>query len=282
MTTRPARPALCAIIGAPGAGKQSLARDLAELLGPERCTLLALDDYLAPRAPEPQGADRGDAEPQLALMTQHLRLLRQGETVFKPVVDRASGGFLAPEFLRPSRLLLAHGRFGLNAPEIRALWDASLYLDTRPAAPAVLAQRERADLVLVAPAAGNAAPAQSLELRITHPVPLPALDGLADEAGARSVLHVARAAGGVDVIAIATDVDDVTAALLETRLLAALPGAPTRRQRRMEQRRSDGNAASPAMGIARLLVAHYLVQRGVGRATPSPVAARSAHPAPGA
>lgn len=273
MTTHSPRPALCAIVGDHGAGKRRLAKALAELLGSEHCGLIALDDYATPRSADegPGSGPRDPAAVNLALMAQHLRLLRQGETVFKPVLDPHSGQLGAPEFLRPAPLLLAYGVHGLSTPELRASWDVSLFVETgredELAQRLVLPQRSRADLTLVASPTTAERPRRT-ELRIARPVAMPALDALRDIPPGAGV-HVASAAAGADVIVVDDDLDDVTAARIEARLLAALPAATPRRGKR-----------PGADAIVQLLLALYLVARGVNRV--SPEAARSVHPAPGA
>lgn len=249
MTSRSPRPTLCAIIGDHGSGKRRLAQSLVAQLGAARCTVLALDDYAVPRgpdAPPPTRATRTPHDASLALMAQHLRLLRQGETVFKPVVDRRNGGFLTPEFVHPSPVIVAHGLHGLASPELRALWDVSVFLDNGSAdAEAqrfVLPQRDRADLVVTLRAASGRT--TRYELRAAHPVPMPSLDTL--PAGAEAtVLHVSSGAAGPDVIAVDGDMD-------------------------------AGRA------VVERLVADYIVQRTAPRTAVSPAEVRSARPAPGA
>lgn len=230
VTIRSPRPTLCAIIGDHGSGKRRLAHALAEHLGLTRCSTLALDDYAA----------------NLALMAQHLRLLRQGEMIFKPVIDRASGALTTPEFVHPTPIILGHGLQGLASPELRAVWDVSVFIDAGTAnaesQQSVLPQRDRADVVLLV--RSETAQAARHELRIAHPVPMPSLDQLRAEARA-TVLDVSSAAAGPDVIVIDGSVADVRA--LSARLLA-----------------------------------EYVVQRTKPRAAVSPAEVRSAHPAPGA
>lgn len=247
MHTRSPRPTLCAIIGVDGSGNQRLARAIAERLGPERCTRLSLDDYVLPHDAAPTDPPaRAPSDQSLALMAQHLRLLRQGETVFKPVVNHASGRFLAPEFVRPTPVILAHGRHGLASPELRSLWDASVFVDGASGDAVtprdVLAQRERADLIVCArlTAGGHARG----ELRIARPVPLPTLAHVSHDAAA-TVLHVSSAAAGPDVIAV------------------------------------DGGLEAVREVLHRL-VADYVVARTAPRDAFSPAAVRSAHPVPGA
>ncbi len=210
-------------------------------------------------------------------MAQHLRLLRQGETVFKPVLDRSSSRLSAPEFLRPTPVILAHGIHGLASPELRSLWDVSLFVDRGSSDSRIGAQRDRADAQLVVHRRADATVSR-YELRMARAVPLPAVEALH---GSSDALHVATAAAGTDVVIVEPTIDDVTAARVEAQLLAALPDAEPRRPRRARALRDD-SARDAAEAIVHLVLAHYLVQRGLPRAEPSSAAVRSAHPAPGA
>lgn len=290
MTQRATRPALCALIGAVGAGKRTLARGLAELLGAELTTTLALDDYVA--------IDRAESELQgisllapdashLGLMAQHLRLLRQGETVFKPVYDRVSGRFEAPEFIRPRHTVLAHGMHGLDTPELRALWDVSLFVaserEDAESARFIAPQRERADAVLSLRPARDG-DGQVAELRIAHPVPMPALDELQYDPVASPYLKLGRAANGADVIELSGRLDDVSRTTIEQRLLTGLPDAPLRRNLRLGiiADAPPGDRRSNLLALTQLVVAHYFVQKGRLRVVATLEAARSARPVPGA
>lgn len=290
MSHRASRPALCALVGAAGAGKSTLCQGLADLFGGEAVTTLALDDYMAHdqdtgicRGVSPLAADSS----HLDLMAQHLHLLRQGETVFKPVYDRSSGRFADPEFLRPKRTVLAHGKHGLDTPELRALWDVSLFVasgrEDADSARFIAPQREKADASLSMQAAGDGK-AWDAELRIAYPVPLPALDELQHDPVATPYLRMERASGGAYVIEINGRVDDVSRTHMEARLLSALPDAPPRRQLRLGviPDAPAGDRRSNILALTQLIVAHYFVQKGRLLQTPTVEAARSAHPAPGA
>lgn len=290
MTTRAPRPALCALVGAVGAGKRTLARGLAELLGAEHVTTLALDDYVAIDREASSLHDISLLAPDashLDLMAQHLRLLRQGETVFKPVYDRAAGRFVAPEFIRPRRHVVAHGMHGLDTPELRALWDVSLFVaserEDADSARFIAPQRERADAVLRLRQASESEGFVA-ELRIAHPVSMPAIDALQHDPIASPYLKLERAASGADVIELSGRVDDVSRTTIEERLLAGLPDAPLRRNLRLGfiPDAPAGDRRSNLLALTQLLVAHYFVQRGRLRQLPTLEAARSAHPVPGA
>lgn len=290
MSSRSLRPALCAVVGAAGAGKRTLCHGLTDLLGGDAVTSLSLDDYVA------QGhvsGTRRDVPPhaaassELNLMAQHLRLLRQGETVFKPVYDRLSGRFAEPEFLRPQRTVLAQGMHGLDTPELRALWDVSLYVassrEEADIARDVAMQIERADASLRLQAHGEGQ-GWDAEFRIAHPVPLPALDELQHDPAATPYLRIERASGGAYVIELSGRVDDVSHAHMQARLLSALPDSPARRPLRLGviPRAAAGDCRSNLLALSQLIVAHYFVQKGRLLQAPTLAAARSAHPVPGA
>jgi phosphoribulokinase len=290
MSHRSPRPALCALVGAAGAGKRTLCLGLADLLGGDHVTVLALDDYVAH---DRESSARQGISPfapgaaHLDLMAQHLRLMRQGETVFKPVYDRAGGRFAEPEFIRPSRIVLAHGMHGLDTPELRAMWDVTLFVaserEDADSARYIGPQRERADATLSVHPAKDA-DGLVAELRIAHPVPLHALDDLQHDPICAPHFQMERAANGADVIEISGRVDDVSRRHIEARLLAALPDAAPRRQLRLGivPDAAPGDRRSNLLALTQLVVAQYFVQKGRLRQPVSPEAARSAHPVPGA
>ena len=129
------RPIMLCLVGDSGAGKSTLSRGCVEILGKDRLVDICLDDY--------HSLDRvGRAERQITalhpdcnhldLMAQHIRLLKQGERIFKPVYDHSDGTFARPEFVSPKPIVLIHGLHGLYTPELRRHWDVSVYLDPHP------------------------------------------------------------------------------------------------------------------------------------------------------
>lgn len=300
MPIRAPRPAMFAVVGDAGAGKRTLIRGVLELLGADRVTRFCLDDYLALDRETRRRAGVSALHPDglhLGLMGQHLRLLRQGETVFKPVYDHATGQFASPEFVRPGSIVLAHGLHALYTPELRALWDVSVFLDPDPvlrerwklrrdrairgysseqaiaqleairadSAAFIAPQRERADLVLSfrAPAEPSAPEsALDVQLRFVHPIPLPALDALDVGPAALKYIRLERAAGGADHIEISGQVDDFTAAALEDSLLARLPITHQRRELGLGLFHDGASERrSHALALAQLILAHYLAER---------------------
>jgi len=210
------RPILLSLVGDSGAGKSTLSNGCVELLGPDRVTAICLDDYHSldrvGRAARGITALHPDCN-HLELIGQHVRLLRAGETIFKPVYDHSDGTFRPPEFVSPGPVVLIHGLHGLYTAELRNQWDVSVFLDPDPelrvdwkikrdtskrgyaraevvrqleerrhdAESFIMPQRESADMVIsFYPPADYAATqdATRLNVRITlrHPVPLPDLE----------------------------------------------------------------------------------------------------------
>ena len=126
---------MLSLVGDSGAGKSTLSNGCVELLGTERVTAICLDDYHSldrvGRAQRHITALHPDCN-HLDLVGQHVRLLRAGETVFKPVYDHSDGTFGPPEFVSPGPIVLIHGLHGLYTAELRNLWDVSVYLDPDP------------------------------------------------------------------------------------------------------------------------------------------------------
>jgi phosphoribulokinase len=216
MPFRTGRPIMLCLVGDSGAGKSTLSRGCVEILGKDRVIDICMDDY--------HSLDRvGRAERQITalhpdcnhldLMAQHIRLLKQGETIFKPVYDHTDGTFSRPEFVTPGPIMLIHGLHGLYTPELRRHWDVSVFLDPHPelriawkikrdvgkrgytrdqvvqqleerrhdSEAYVMPQREKADIVIsfCPPADYDTNPDDSrLNVKITlrHPIPLPDLE----------------------------------------------------------------------------------------------------------
>lgn len=289
-----------AVVGDSGAGKSTLARGCLEILGAERVSTVCLDDYhaldRAARAAAGVTALHPDAN-HLALMGQHARLLRQGETIFKPVYDHADGTFARPELVRPRPVVLVSGLHGLYTPELRALWDVSVFLDPDPAlrvawktrrdtatrgyteaqvrrelearrhdAEAYIApQRERADLVISfrAPDGHDAVPDEArldVRIRIAHPVPLPDIEDLVADAPA-PFLRMERGANGVDLLEVDGSLDDATTALVEERMWRHMPAARHLRTARLGAFRDDtGERRSNPLAVTQLILTYYLVK----------------------
>jgi phosphoribulokinase len=126
-----ARPIVLGVVGDSGAGKTTLLRGLLRVLD-DQATLLNADDYH--RYDRRQRAELGvtPLHPDcnhLDILTQHLLLLRGGESVLKPVYDHRDGTLRPPVYLRPARFMFVEGLLGYHTETLRGAHDVRIFLD---------------------------------------------------------------------------------------------------------------------------------------------------------
>jgi phosphoribulokinase len=261
MPFRAGRPIMLCLVGDSGAGKSTLSNGCVEILGPERVTDICLDDYHSLDRVGRQTCHITALHPDgnhLDLMAQHMKLLRAGETIFKPVYDHSDGTFGRPEFVAPKAIVLVHGLHALYTPELRRQWDVSVFLDPDPelriawkikrdmakrgytrdqvlrqlehrrhdAETYVMPQREKADMVISFFPPPDYAASQDntrLNVRITlrHPIPLPDLEAAfaaAEGTNGKSYLTLNRGAEGTDVLEINGCISDRATGAIEDRM----------------------------------------------------------------
>ena len=138
---------LVGLAGGSGAGKSRLLRKLAlavanEWQGAAALATLSLDDYykdrshMLPAERERINYDHPEAL-DFGLLKEHLRLLKTGQVIAKPVYAFASHTRAAETQLFPQEpaalvstlYIMVEGILSLYDPELRALLDSSLYLD---------------------------------------------------------------------------------------------------------------------------------------------------------
>ena len=127
------RPLILAIAGCSGSGKTTLARELAAHFD---ATLLPLDFYyrdlshLPPAQRALQNFDHPDSI-EHELLIQHLRALASGHPIQRPIYDFATHTRVASrsETILPRATLLVEGILALHYPELRALYDFSIFVN---------------------------------------------------------------------------------------------------------------------------------------------------------
>lgn len=289
-----------ALVGDSGAGKSTFARGCADILGADRVTQVSLDDYHALDRAARTAAGVTALHPDsnhLALMGQHARLLRHGETVFKPVYDHASGTFGPPQFVRPGAIVLLNGLHGLFTPELRSLWDVSVFLDPDPelrtawkikrdtamrgysaaevrqdlearrrdSEAFIMPQRDKADIVITFRAPADRGQPHDdarldVRIRIAHPIPLPDLDDLFAGETAR-YLRMERGTVGADVVEIDGALTDAATQLVEDRMWKHMPAARHLRSSRLGSfLDAGGERRSNPLAVTQLIVTYYLVK----------------------
>src|ERR1700737_4169091 len=65
----------------------------------------------------------------IALMTEHLHRLANGEAVIKPVYDHKTGILAPPVEVLPADIIIVHGLLPLFTPELCNLAHVRIYLD---------------------------------------------------------------------------------------------------------------------------------------------------------
>ncbi len=125
------RPIILGIVGDSAAGKTTLTKGIAQVLGPENVTVICTDDYH--KYDRQQRAEIGitalhpDCN-HLDIMQQHLSLLRMGQPILKPIYSHKSGTFEAPEYIKPGKFVIVEGLLGYSTRTARECFDVKVYL----------------------------------------------------------------------------------------------------------------------------------------------------------
>ncbi len=125
------RPIILGVVGDSAAGKTTITRGLVRILGEDQVTHVGLDDYH--RYDRSQRSARGitplhpDAN-YMDIMTQHLRHLRTGEPILKPVYRHADGTFGPPTYVEPHGFAVLEGLLGYHTDELCDLYDVRVFL----------------------------------------------------------------------------------------------------------------------------------------------------------
>ncbi|HMW01197.1 MAG TPA: phosphoribulokinase [Acidobacteriota bacterium] len=125
------RPIILGIVGDSAAGKSTLTRGLAQLIGPERVTCVCTDDYhkydRRERAEHKITALHPDCN-YLDVLEQHLERLHYGQPILKPVYDHSTGSLVRPEYVQPSEFVIVEGLLGYHSAVMRQFYDVKVYL----------------------------------------------------------------------------------------------------------------------------------------------------------
>lgn len=125
------RPILLGIVGDSAAGKTTLTRGIAEILGEDQVTAICTDDYH--RYDRQQRKEMGISalHPDcnyLDIIEQHLELLREGKPILKPIYNHSTGMFDPPEYIKPGKFVIVEGLLGYSTAVARSCYDVMVYL----------------------------------------------------------------------------------------------------------------------------------------------------------
>jgi phosphoribulokinase len=125
------RPIILGVVGDSAAGKTTMTRGLVRILGEERVTAVSTDDYH--RYDRKQRAERHitPLHPDcnyVDIMSQHLRHLRKGEPILKPVYVHSDGTFGPPVYVDPKPFTIVEGLLGYHSDALLDAYDVRVYL----------------------------------------------------------------------------------------------------------------------------------------------------------
>src|SRR5919205_300855 len=125
------RPMILGVVGDSAAGKTTITRGLVRILGEDRVAHVCTDDYH--RFDRKQRAEMGitPLHPDcnyVDIMAQHLRHLRNGEPILKPVYRHADGTFGPPEYVKAQGFAIVEGLLGYHTEGLRDSYDVRVYL----------------------------------------------------------------------------------------------------------------------------------------------------------
>ena len=126
-----ARPIVLGVVGDSGAGKTTLTRGLARVLGDANVSYVSGDDYH--RYERSNRAELGitplsPAANHLDIMGQHLGHLRRWEPILKPVYSHRTGTLEAPRHVRPRQFVLVEGLLNFHTDRLRESHDIRVFL----------------------------------------------------------------------------------------------------------------------------------------------------------
>ena len=305
MPKRVEHPIVLGIVGDSASGKTTLTTGVAQILGEDRCTVLCTDDYHRWDRRERMAKGVSAINPQsnyIDILEQHLRHLREGDAILKPVYDHRDGSFGRPKYVKPKEFVIAEGLLGYATRAMRDCYDVKIYLDPDEdlrikwkihrdttkrgyKREEVLAQLERrredapkymhpqrtfADIVIhvLAPKNGDGSDTQLdvhhiLRPTLPHPDFTPLFDG-SSNAGLSIELARDRDGKPVDLLEINGNISDQRAERIEDLLWNLIPEAGRMRDQVGRIDVANGAKKSHPLALTQLLVSYHAVKAAMG------------------
>ncbi len=126
------RPIILGIVGDSATGKTTISQGIADILGPERCTVICIDDYHKYDRIERTKRQISALDPEgnyIDIFEQHLAMMRAGQPILKPVYSHEKGSFTRPEYVRPKEFVICEGLLGYTSRKARESFDVKIFLD---------------------------------------------------------------------------------------------------------------------------------------------------------
>ena len=305
MPKRVDHPIVLGIVGDSASGKTTLSAGVAQILGEAHCTVICTEDYNRYDRGQRAAAGLSALDPRanyIDVLEQHLRLLRGGEPILKPVYDHRRGTLEPPEYVRPKDFVIAEGLLGYATRAMRDCFDVKVYLDpeeelrrrwklhrdttrrgyTREEVLFQLEQRQVhsqtfihpqrtfADIVIRFQRSKDANGSDTqLDVRhilrptLPHPDFTPLFDG-SSNAGLHLELARDRDGKPVDVLEINGNISDKRAERIEDLLWNLIPEAGHLRDQVGQIDVANGARRSHPLALSQLLVGYHAVKAAMG------------------
>jgi phosphoribulokinase len=305
MPKRVDHPIILGIVGDSASGKTTLSAGVAQILGEAHCTVICTDDYHRYDRAQRAAAGLSALDPRsnyIDVLEQHLRLLRGGEPILKPVYNHRQGTLEPPEYVRPKDFVIAEGLLGYTTRAMRDCYDVKIYLDPEEdlrrrwklhrdttkrgyTREEVLFQLERrastsetfihpqrtfADIVIRFQRSKDANGSDTqLDVRhilrptLPHPDFTPLFDG-SSNAGLHLELARDRDGKPVDVLEINGNISDKRAERIEDLLWNLIPEAGHLRDQVGQIDVANGARKSHPLALSQLLVGYHAVKAAMG------------------
>ena len=305
MPKRVNHPIILGIVGDSASGKTTLSAGVAQILGEAHCTVICTDDYHRYDRAQRAVAGLSALDPRanyIDVLEQHLRLLRGGEPILKPVYDHRRGTLEPPEYIRPKDFVIAEGLLGYATRAMRDCFDVKVYLDpeeelrrrwklhrdttrrgyTREEVLFQLEQRQVHSQTFIHPqrtfadivirfqrSKGANGSDTQLDVRhilrptLPHPDFTPLFDG-SSNAGLHLELARDRDGKPVDVLEINGNISDKRAERIEDLLWNLIPEAGHLRDQVGQIDVANGPRKSHPLALSQLLVGYHAVKAAMG------------------
>ncbi len=125
------RPILLGIVGDSAAGKTTITRGIAQVIGEDRCTIICTDDYHKYNRVDRAKLNLTALHPDcnyMDIIEQHLNLLKDGKPILKPHYNHSTGDFDPPSYIEPKDFIVVEGLLGFSTKAMRDAYDVKLYL----------------------------------------------------------------------------------------------------------------------------------------------------------
>jgi len=119
------------IVGDSAAGKTTLTKGIAQILGEDNVTVICTDDYHRYDRDQRKKNGLSALHPDcnyLDVMQQHIALLRGGQPILKPIYNHDTGKFDPPEYIEPKKFVILEGLLGYYTRVCRDAFDVKVYL----------------------------------------------------------------------------------------------------------------------------------------------------------